>query len=103
MPGNHTLPSLVTCTEEGFMWCFGSWAGSVTLGVFWILMMLGFCIAIFMATYRLGFPRSFGYASFVGMVGGIWLLMLGFIQWEIASVFILTGVAGIVVMFMRRF
>ena len=48
-----------------------------------------------MATSSLGMIRAFGFGSFVGMIGSIWLGIMGLINWSIASVFILTGLIGV--------
>lgn len=99
----HALPSqLLTSCDEGLFYCFSKWAMDVTNGAFWILMLLGFAFVIFMATLRFGSNRAFGFGSFVGMIGGIWLAILQFIPWWIASAFILTGVVGIAVMMMNE-
>lgn len=97
--GNHSMPSdiLETC-NEGIFYCFGEWASTVTTGAFWIFMLLAFQFSLFMATIRLGNARSFGFSSFVGLLGGIWLAILGFISWWIASAFIIVGFVGLAVM-----
>lgn len=103
--GNHTLPTDLlsggTCTS-GMMFCISKWASDVTTGSFWILMLLAFCAAIFMATIRFGSVRAFGFASWVGMIGGIWLSILTFIPWWIGSSFIIVGVIGTVTMIMSE-
>ena len=99
--GSHLLPSnLLTGCDEGTFYCISLWASNVTGGAFWVFMLLGFCIAIFMATSRLGNTRAFGYASFVGMNGAIFLAIAVLIPWWIASIYILVGVIGIASMVM---
>jgi len=95
----HILPSEVfdTCTD-GFFICFGSWVSIVTQGLFWVFSLLGFCVALFLATVSLGGSRAYGYSSFVGMMGAIWLVVLGFISWWIASIFIIAGIIGIIIL-----
>lgn len=95
----HALPSeiLTTCTD-GFLYCFALWASTVTGGAFWIFALLAFSVAIMMATMRFGSVKAFGFASFVGMIGGIWFAVLQLIPWWIASSFILIGVIGLAMM-----
>ncbi len=97
--GTHKMPSKIldTCTE-GFMWCFADWAFDVTGGLFWTMMLLGFCVAVYVAISRLGSTRAFGYASFVGMTGSIFLAILQLMPWWTASAFILVGGIGIAMM-----
>ena len=97
--GSHAMPSqLFTSCDKGVMYCFSEWANTVTGGLFWILMLLGFAFAIFMATMRFGTNRAFAFGSFVGMIGAIWLSILQLISWWVASAFILTGVVAIGIM-----
>ena len=99
----HELPTqlLRSCTD-GTMICFARWAYRVTQGTFWTFALLGFCVALFMATSRLGNTRAFGFASFVGMMGSIFFATMGLLTWWIATAFILTGAIGIVVMIMSK-
>lgn len=95
----HALPNEImnTCSD-GFLYCFAKWAETVTGGAFWIFALLAFSFAIFMATIRFGTVKSFGYGSFVGMIGAIWFAILQLIPWWIASAFILVGVIGLAMM-----
>lgn len=99
----HELPSqlLNTCTD-GTLICISKWAYRVTQGMFWAFALFGFCAAIFMATSRLGNTRAFGFAAFVGMMGSIWFATMGLLSWWLATIFILTGALGIVVMLMGK-
>ena len=99
----HELPShlLRDCTD-GTMICISKWAYNVTQGMFWVFALLGFCVAIFIATTRLGNTRAFGFASFTGMMGSIWFATMGLMSWWITTIFILVGVIGIVVMIMSK-
>ena len=99
--GTHILPSevLTGCTQ-GTLYCIAKWASDVTGGAFWTFMLLGFCIAIYIATARLGNTRAFGYSSFVGMNGAIFLAITTLIPWWIASVYILVGAIGLASMVM---
>ena len=95
----HVLPSETfdTCTG-GSMMCLAQWAYEVTQGMFWVLALLGFCVAIFMATARLGSNRAFAFSSFVAITGSMWFAIMGLMSWWLASAFILVGLGGLVVM-----
>lgn len=99
----HELPTqlIKTCTD-GTLVCFAKWAYRVTFGMFWVFALFGFCVAIFMAASRLGNARAFGFASFVGMIGSIFFATLGILTWWIATVFILVGAIGIIIMIMNK-
>jgi len=101
MVGNHTMPSqiLSTCTD-GMMSCFSQWAYDVTNGFFWVALLLGFVAVLIMGTSRIGFKRSFGFGSFVGMIGSIWFAIMGLMTWWIASLFMLVGMISIAMMIM---
>ena len=99
--GNHTLPSeLMRTCSDGMTSCMSQWAYDVTNGLFFVLALLAFSVAILLATGRFGSKRSFGYASFVGMLGSVWLAIMQLMSWWIASAFILVGIIGIVIMIM---
>ena len=102
MVGTHELPTeiLKTCTD-GFLYCFSKWAYNVTSGFFWIAALLGFCLAIFIASTRLGTTRAFGFASIVGLFGAIFLATATLMPWWIATIFIIVGGVGIVGMIMQ--
>lgn len=97
MPGEF----LDTCTS-GFFYCFASWASSVTNGLFWVIALLAFSVSIMLASLKYGGVRAFGFGSFVGMVGALFLATTTLISWWIASAFILTGVLGIALMFLSE-
>lgn len=99
----HELPSqlLTTCTD-GTMICFAKWAYNVTQGMFWVFALFGFCVALFIAASGLGNSRAFGFASFTGMMGSIFFATMGLISWWIATIFILIGAVGIVVMIISK-
>ena len=99
----HTLPSqlLNSCTD-GTMICIAKWAYTVTQGMFWVFSLLGFCVALFLATAGLGNSRALGFASFAGMMGSIFFATMGLMSWWIATVFILVGAVGIVIMIMSK-
>lgn len=95
-------PGEVTATCTGFFTCMAEWANAVTQGFFWTAMLIGFSFVMFMATQRFGSARSFGFASIVGLLGAIWLATLQLMPWEYASIFILTGVVGFVVLILQE-
>ena len=97
--GNFSLPTqmMTTCTD-GILYCFSKCAGDVTTGLFWVLALLTFMVVIFLAAAQFGSIRAFGFAAFVGLVGGIWLSIITLIPWWIGSIFIIVGIIGIVVM-----
>lgn len=96
--GNWTLPTdaLQNC-NGGFFICMATWASDVTTGLWWFLALFAFCVIIFMASARLGTSRAFGFSSFVGMLGGIFLAVLKLVPWALASVFIILGVIGLAI------
>lgn len=98
----HELPTQISSTCDGLFWCFANWAATVTNDFFWIAMLLAFQVALFGATFRLGNTRAFGFAAFVGLLGGIWLAILQLIAWHIASAFILVGVIGIAMLILNE-
>lgn len=103
MPGNFTLPGgvLQDCTD-GLMFCMATWANNVSSGLFWVLALLAFSIILFMATARLGNVRAYGFASVVGMIGAVWFVVAGLMDWTLASAFILNGIIGLAVMVMSE-
>ena len=93
------MPSeyLNSCTD-GFFVCMARWTNDITSGAFWFMALISFMVIIFLATLRLGTTRAFGFASFVGLIGGVWLSILQLIPWWLGSTFIIVGVIGIVMM-----
>lgn len=99
----HELPSqLMNSCNGGFLICFIEWANNVTGGLFSLMILLGFCVILFMATARLGNARAFGYSTFVGLIGSIWLVIMGLMSWYYASAFIIAGGIGIVVLILNE-
>lgn len=93
----HELPIINSCTK-GLIWCYWNWADSVTLGFWSVAALLSFVVVLFMATSRFGSHRAFGYSSFVGMIGAIFLATMQLMSWWIATIFIFVGVAGLAMM-----
>ncbi len=93
----HQMPSnlMQNCTD-GALYCLSKWANTVTYGNFWLFMLIGFTLVIYFGTVRWGTTRAFGFSSFVGMLGAIWLVIMNLLAWYYASAFILVGFIGIV-------
>jgi len=100
--GNHTLPTNLQDSCDGVLYCVAQWAYDVTNGFFWAGVLLAFVVVVFIATQRFGTPRSFGFASFVGMMAATYLAILVLIPWWIASLFILVGLAGLATLILQE-
>lgn len=96
------LPTALVGNGKGLFQNFFEWGFRVTNGWFFALLLLGFCIVMMVATTRFGMPRSFGFASFVGMIGASFLAIAGLLAWGVASWFILVGFVGIVVLVLNE-
>ena len=96
------MPTDLTNETTGLMQGTAIWAYNVTYGLYWSMMLLAFCIVLFISTSRYNTARALGFASFAGMMGAIILLTLKLMSWWIASIYILVGVGGIVLMIMSR-
>jgi hypothetical protein len=95
----HPLPtSIMTTCNDGLVYCFAKWASTVTTGAFWFMALLAFTVSIFLATLRFGSNRAFGFAGFVGLLGGVFLSVLQLIPWWVGSTFIIVGVIGFAVL-----
>lgn len=94
----HELPANTVEEYGGLFFGIAKWAYNVTDGYFWAMMLLGFCVVLFIGTQRFGTTRSFGFAAFVGLLASIWLATMQLMAWWVASIFILTGAIGFVVM-----
>lgn len=92
----HPLPiNILDNCEGGILYCMAKWASVVTGGFFWTGLLLAFCVVLFMVTQRFGTTRAFGFGSFVGLLGGIWLTIAELIPWWVGSTFILVGIIGL--------
>jgi len=91
----HLLPTEAMENCSGFFYCFASWASQVTGGLFWGFAIMTFAVVIFMASARYGSGRAFGFASFILLIGGVWLSILKLIAWWLGSTFIIIGVIGL--------
>lgn len=99
----HELPSQVMSNcSDGFLVCFGKWASDVTSGGYWLGALIAFCVVIFLATLRFGSVRAFGFASMVGLFGGVWLAVIGLVAWWVASTLIIIGLIGLGIMILSR-
>jgi len=88
----HILPGdmLETC-DDGLFICLAKWASSVTTGVFWSLMLMGFAIVMYMATQKFGSSRAFSFSGVILLLGSIFLVIMNLIPWWIASLYIIVG------------
>lgn len=100
--GNHTLPQALLDNCSGLLYCYGKWAYEVTDGLFFVGALLAFATIVFISSMAFGINRAFGYASFVGMVGSMFLVTLGYMPFWTASIFIICGVLGIAMMVMTE-
>ena len=87
---------------EGFFRCFGLYLNRATEGLFWSGALLSFCVVLFIATSHFGRSIAFAFSGFVAIVGGIFLAILGFLDWGIASAFILIGAISLVVIIIKE-
>jgi len=87
---------------DGLFICMALWANSVTEGLFWTLITIGIGVVLFMATYRFGNNRAFGFASFISGMAALTCAFLGLMQWRVTSIFIAMLVVGLVVMQMQE-
>jgi len=92
--GNFTLPGDLISTHGGLMYGLAKWSYIVTDGWFWALILLGFCVVLFLGTVRFGNTRAFGFASVAGLFASIMLATLQLLDWWLASLFILVGLVG---------
>lgn len=98
----HQLPTDLTNETTGLLEGTAMWATEVTNGMWWAFMLIGFCVVLWISASRYGQARAFGYATVVGLFGGIILGILGFIPWWITSAFVITGAIGLVSMIMQE-
>lgn len=78
------------------------WAYNVTFGLFWAMLLLGFCIVLWISTVRYGSERATGYAGVIGILGSLFLVTLGLMTWWITSIFIICGLVGVVYMILNK-
>lgn len=98
LSAEHTMPSDLVDSDTGLLEGMGTWANNVTQGIFWTLMLAGFCVVLFMSTVRYDVPRAFGYASTAGLFGSFLLAVIGWIPWGYASIFLVVGAVGLALM-----
>jgi len=88
--------------SQGLMEGISKWAYEVTGGWFWALLLMGFCIVLYMATTRFGDERAIGYAAVVGLLGSIILMSIGLMEFWLGSIFIIVGAIGLAWMIMSK-
>lgn len=95
----HALPTDVLANCDGFLYCLSLWANDVTQGLMFPGLLFAFAMVLFMGTVNnFGTPRAYGFASVSALLGSLWLFTMQLMPWWFASLFILNGVAGFVVM-----
>lgn len=95
-------PTNLVNETQGLGEGIANWAYNVTFGTFWSLLLLGFCIVLWMSSYRYGQERSIGFASITGLLGALILVTLGLMPWWIASIFIICGAIGLTYMIVNK-
>lgn len=94
----HTLPGQLGADNSTAFIGLAEYVYDVTSGFFWTSALLAFCVVCYIATSKLDTPRSYGFASFVGLVGAMMLAILQLMPWGIASAFIINGLVGLAVL-----
>lgn len=87
----HALPSDFSNDTTSMMQGIGDWAYNVTEGFFWWGLLAGFCVVLWISAIQHDIGRAFGYAGITGIFGSIFLIMMGWISWAVASIFIIAG------------
>jgi len=96
------MPTDFVNGSTGLMEGISTWAYNVTDGIFFSVLLLGFCIVLGISSIKSGIERAVGYAGVTGLFGAIILVTLGLMPWWIASLFILVGAGGIAFMIVNR-
>jgi len=99
----HDLPTDLVTDDVGLIEGSAIWANNVTNSTFWTMMLLGFCIVLFIAASRYSSDKAFGYAGTTGLFGALMLATLNLMSWAIASMFIIVGVVSIVTMIVSKY
>lgn len=98
----HELPTDITGNGHGLLEGIGLWAYVVTNGAFWALALAVFCICLIAATLRYGGTRAFAFGSVVGALAATYLAIAHFLSWGIASIFMIVGFIGFVIMIINE-
>lgn len=98
----YQLPLNLDETCSGVLYCLAQWASDVTFGLYWAVILLAFCLVLFLATQRFGSSRSYGFSSVMGLFGAVWLATMQLIAYWIATIFILAGAIGFAVMLLNE-
>ena len=98
----HSLPTDFSDADTGLLEGMSNWAYNVTEGAFFALLLLGFCVVLFIATSTYSTDRALGFAGVTGLFGSMFLVSLRLISWWLASIFILVGAVLIVVMVISK-
>ncbi|HUV85012.1 MAG TPA: hypothetical protein VMV86_04835 [Methanosarcinales archaeon] len=99
----HPYPSDIMTNCDGLFYCFAKWAYAATSGLFFTLMLMGFGAILIMGTQRIyGYTKAFGFGSFVCALAAVWLATMQLLDWWVASLFILIGAVGMVMLVMQE-
>lgn len=82
----------------GFLYCLANWVNTITDGNFWSMFLIAFVVVLFLATYRYGTVRAFGFSTFGGGMFAFYLLFMSLITWWFASIFFIALGVGLVIM-----
>ena len=96
------LPTELVNETSGLMEGFSIWAYQVSNGTFFTMLLLGFCVVLYIATSRYEGDRALGFAGTAGLFGSLILATLGLMPWIIATGFILAGGFGIAYMVLNK-
>lgn len=96
------LPTDIMASCDGFFYCMAKWAYTASEGTFFVFMLIGFMVVLFMASQRYGTTRAFGFAAVSGLLASIFLSTMQLMTWWISSIFILVGVVGFVALIMNE-
>lgn len=99
---NYTLPTNLADSCDGVLYCLALWAEEVTQGLFWAAILLAFVVILILATQRFGSARSIGFGAVFGALASTYLATMQLMAWWIATIFILGGGAGLVIMFLNE-
>ena len=77
-------------------------SNSLTDGLFFPMVLMGFGVALFMGTQKFGTPRAFGFASVSCLLASLYLSTMKLMPWWISTIYIVVGVGGMVMLVMNE-
>lgn len=98
----YPLPTNLDQTCDGVLYCMADWARNVTDGLFWVIMLAGFGMVIFLGIKRMGNSRAYGFASVMASLASLWLSTMQLMAWDIAVFFVLNGLVGMAVLVLNE-